>query len=205
MALLVGLTGSIGSGKSTVSALFTEWGGHVIDADAIVRDLERPQQPGWQKIVEAFGPQILQEDQTLDRGKLAHIVFHDPGKKKILEGILHPLVFEEEQKIYTRIRERDPAALVFVDAALLIESGNHTKMDKVIVITCDEETRIRRVVARSALSRDEVVARMRSQMSDEEKSKYADYVLENRSDLQTLRSNAQSVFAALKALDRSAG
>ncbi len=204
MALLVGLTGSIGSGKTTVAALFEEWGGHVIDADQVVKDLERPGQPGWLKIVDAFGPGILHEDQTLDRGKLARIVFQDPEKKKVLEGILHPLVFEEEQRTYARLRAQNPAALVIVDAALLIESGNHKKMDKVVVVTSDEETRIRRVVERSALTRDEVVARMRTQMSDEEKIKCADYVLNNDAGLETLRSQAQSLFSTLRTLSESA-
>ncbi len=132
MGLLVGLTGTMGSGKSTTASILKKMGAFNIDADALCRDLVQPNRPAWKEVVQAFGEKILQgNDQEIDRGKLAQIVFNDKAKKKQLENILHPRVIKEEKKVAEQIFKDHPEAIVIVEAALLIESGNHRRMDKI--------------------------------------------------------------------------
>ncbi len=198
MALLLGLTGGMGSGKTTVARLFKELGAHVLDADVISRSLVEPEQPAWQEIIDLLGKGVLRDDQTLDRGKIADIVFSDPEKKRALEAILHPRVMAEEQVLYQKIAEKEPGALVVVDAALLIESGNYRKVDKVIVIACDEATQIQRILAGNTFSREDAGRRLRQQMPLEEKIKFADYVIHNNSGLPELKKKVVELFSQLK-------
>lgn len=200
MSLLIGLTGNIGSGKTLVATQFEKLGGHVIDADKISRQLVEPGLPALNEIVEQFGESVLTPDRALDREKLAAIVFDDAARKKTLEKILHPRVFQAEQEMYSSLREKDPRALVVIDAALLIESGNYKNVDKVVLVACDEETQIRRVLERGSLSREEIKKRLRSQMSLQEKRKYADYVIDNNSSLDNLNRAVESLFNELKTL-----
>jgi len=200
VALLAGLTGGMGSGKTTVGKLFKASGAHVLDADGICRSLVEPGKPAWQEIIDLLGNGILRDDQTLDRKKIADIVFNDPQKKKALEAILHPRVMEEEQAIYKDILKDDPGALVIIDAALLIESGNYRKVNKVIVIACDEETQIHRIMAQNTFSREDAQRRLQQQMPLEEKIKIADYVLHNDSGLSELKEKVEVLFHQLKLL-----
>ena len=200
MALLVGLTGGIGSGKTLAASMFRELGAHIIDADILSRELVCPEQPAWKEIVEVFGNEILSADRSVDRAKLADIIFNDKNKKESLESIIHPKVFEEEQRIYEEIRSKDPHAVVIVDAPLLIESGNYQKMDRTIVVSCDEEIQIRRAMEMTRLSREQVDARLRNQMSLDEKRKKADWVLENDSTIDSLKLKVESLYQQIKAL-----
>ena len=200
MALLAGLTGGMGSGKSTVGKLFQSRGAYVLDADEICRSLVEPGKPAWQETVDLLGNEVLRDDQTLDRRKVADIVFNDPEKKKALESILHPRVMEEEQAIYKDIMKDDPGALVIIDAALLIESENYRQVDKVIVIACDIEIQIRRIMAKNTFSREDAQRRLQQQMPLEEKVKFADYVLHNDSGLSELEEKVEALFHQLKQL-----
>ena len=200
MALLAGLTGGMGSGKSTVGKLFQSRGAYVLDADEICRSLVEPGKPAWQETVDLLGNEVLRDDQTLDRRKVADIVFNDPEKKKALESILHPRVMEEEQAIYKDIMKDDPGALVIIDAALLIESENYRQVDKVIVIACDIEIQIRRIMANNTFSREDAQRRLQQQMPLEEKVKFADYVLHNDSGLSELEEKVEALFHQLKQL-----
>ncbi len=200
MALLAGLTGGMGSGKTTVGNLFKSLGAHVLDADEICRFLVEPGKPAWQEIIDLFGNEILKEDQTLDRRKIADVVFSNPEKKKAIEAILHPRVMEEEQKRYKDILNDEPGALVIIDAALLIESENYRKVDKVIVVACDEGTQLHRIMAKNAFSREDAHRRMQQQMPLEEKIKFADYVIHNDSDLSELKKRVEALFHQLKQL-----
>ena len=200
MALLVGLTGAMGSGKTTVGGLFKALGAHVLDADIICRSLVEPEKPAWREIIGLLGDGILKDDQTLDRRKIADIVFNNSDKKKALEAILHPRVVEEERVLYADIVKNDPGALVIIDAALLIESENYRKVDKVIVIACDEETQLRRIMTKNMFSREDAERRLQQQMPLEEKIKFADYVLHNDSDLTELKKKAEALFHQLKLL-----
>jgi dephospho-CoA kinase len=200
LSLLVGLTGGMGSGKTLAASYFKDFGAFILDADLICRKLVEPGQPAWVEISDTFGKDVFTESGNLDRKKLADIVFGDPVKKRALEDILHPKVFECEGLEYEAIRKEHSNALVVVDAALLIESGNYIKMDKIIVVTTDENIRINRILARSDMSEDEVIARIKSQMSSEEKVRYADFVLENSSDKDNLRSKVKDIYARLALL-----
>ena len=200
MALLAGLTGGMGSGKSTVGKLFQSMGAYVLDADEICRSLVEFGRPAWQEIVDLLGNGIVRTDQTLDRQKIADIVFSASEKKIALEAILHPRVMEEEQAIYRDILKDDPGALVIIDAALLIESENYRKVDKVIVIACNEETQLHRIMAKNRFSREDAERRLQQQMPLEEKIKFADYVLHNDSGLSELEEKVEVLFHQLKQL-----
>ncbi|MFQ5673321.1 MAG: dephospho-CoA kinase [Nitrospinales bacterium] len=198
MSLLVGLTGSMGSGKTRAANLFRKLGAHILDADAVCRALVKPGEPAWREIVERFGNKILLADDTLNRAELAKIVFAEPDKKAALENILHPRVFREEEKFYDNIRHRQPDALVIIDAALLIESGNYKKMDKVVVMSCAKDEQIRRLLARGSWSREDIEKRLSRQMKVEDKIKLADYVIHNDGSLEDLETQVESVFHELK-------
>jgi dephospho-CoA kinase len=193
VSLLVGLTGGIGSGKTLAASIFKNLGAIIIDADILCRELVMPGQPALQEIAQRFGHDILNSAGELDRKELASIVFQDANSKKDLENILHPLVFAEEQRFYQAICQPNPHALVIIDAALLIESGNYKNVDKVILVACDEENQIQRVLKRGGFNREEVSDRIRSQMPLAEKRKFADYIIENDSTEEHLRESVEKL------------
>ena len=197
MSLLVGLTGGIGSGKSQAAKFFAEQGAHIIDADQLSRDLVRPGQPALKEIVDVFGEFILDPSGNLNREALAKIVFADTGKKSALEAILHPKVIAKEQEKYSSICASDPSAIVIVDAALLIESRNYKNVDKVVLVQSREEQQVQRILCRGSQSYDQAIARIKNQMSFEEKSQYADFILDNQSQLEDLRQRVQELYAKL--------
>ena len=198
MALLAGLTGGMGSGKTTVGQILSDLGAQVIDADIITRSLVEPGQPALQEIVDLLGSGVLRDDHTLDREKIADRVFNNIEKKEALEAILHPRVFAEEQRRYNEIKRSDSSALVVLDAALLIESGNFRKVDKVIVVACDEETQIQRILAKKRFTRTDAERRLGQQMPLEEKIKFADYVIHNDSGYPELKQKVEALFHQLK-------
>ena len=200
MSLLVGLTGGMGSGKTLSASFFKDLGAFILDADLICRKLVEPGQAAWKEIEAVFGKEIFTGSGNLDRRKLADIIFGNPEKKQTLEDILHPKVFEFERLEYDAIRKEHPNALVIVDAALLIESGNYKKMDKVVVVNSDEKNRINRILARSKLSRDEIADRIKNQMPSDEKVRYADFVLENSLDKGNLLSKVIDIHTKLALL-----
>ena len=197
MSLLVGLTGGIGSGKSLAARFFKEEGAYIIDADELSRDLVQPGKPALKEIVDFFGDFILELDGTLNREKLAEIIFQDVNKKKALEVILHPKIIEKEQEEYSIIRANDPSAIVIIDAALLIESGNFECVDKVIVVQSSEEQQVKRILSRSFLTYNQVLARIKNQMSLADKNKHADFILDNRLQPEDLMKNVVEVYKKL--------
>lgn len=199
MGLRVGLTGSMGSGKTTVASIFKNLGAFVIDADEICRELSLPHQPAWREILGAFGTSILNEDQSIDRKKLAHIVFNDKTQKTQLENILHPKVISQEARLSGEIFKKNPQSIIIIEAALLIESGNHRRMNKVIVVTCDDEKLISR--AMGSMTREEAQKRVQVQMPQEEKLRWADYVLQNNGNRENLTKKVQELFIELKTLN----
>ncbi len=200
MALLAGLTGGMGSGKSLAAKFLQELGAHLIDADAVCRTLLEPKKPAWTEAVDLFGQQAIKVDGTLDREKIAEIIFSDPDKKKALENILHPRVFAEERRIFQNIRECEKDALVIVNAPLLIESGNYKKMDKVVVISCDEEVQVRRVIAKGVFTAEDARKRIKSQMGLKEKLRFADYILENNTTVEAFKIRVANLYRDLKNL-----
>jgi len=201
--LIVGLTGGIASGKSLVARVFQDLGGHIICADKIVHGLLEPGQRAWEEVRSHFGSRIENPDTTIDRRKLGEIVFNDDGERTWLNQCLHPKVFEVFTTQIRHLADREPAAIVILDAALLIETGYHKKMDKVVVVFADEEQQMKRLMDRDSFSSEQAMARIRSQMPLAEKKRYADYVIENTGNRADTETAARSVFEKLKAAAES--
>ena len=200
MSILIGLTGNIGSGKSLAASYFKELGTYIIDADLISRQLVVPHQPAWEEIVDKFGNEYLNPDKTLNRSKLAVEVFQSDKKRHSLEVILHHRVIAEEKNIYSDHQKIDPEAVVMIDSPLLIESQNYKNVAKVIIVQSTQELQIQRVMNRDGESRASVKNRLKSQMSLEEKLNYADYVLDNTSSRDLLKSQVHRLHTEFKSL-----
>ena len=182
--LVVGLTGGIGSGKSTVSALLAALGAVVVDADRIAREVVEPGQPAYEAVVERFGPGVVAPDGTLDRPKLGEIVFADPAARKDLEAITHPAIGVRMNELMAAEAETDH--VVILDVPLLVESGR-TGMAGILVVDCDPEVAVRRLVEQRGMKEDDARRRMASQASREERLATADFVIDNsgsRADLE---------------------
>jgi dephospho-CoA kinase len=173
--LRIGLTGGIGSGKSTVSRLLAERGAVIVDADAIAREVVEPGTPGLAAIVEAFGSAILAADGSLDRPALAAVVFAEPDERRKLDGIVHPLVRARAVEVAAAA---PPEAVVVHDVPLLAETGQASVYDLVVVVEADPETRVSRLVQRG-LTAEDARARIAAQATDEERRAIADVVLDN--------------------------
>ena len=198
--LLIGLTGGIGSGKSTVSARLAVHGAVVIDADAIVHDLQRPGEPVLAAMVERFGPEILEDDGTLRRKAVADIVFHDPEALRDLGMIVHPAVHAEIER---RIAEQvDQDSIVILDVPLLVESGRDD-MAGLVVVDVDPEIAIARLVAHRGFSEADARARVARQASREERVAKADVVIDNSGTVADLERQADAAWDWMRALPRS--
>jgi dephospho-CoA kinase len=196
---LVGLTGSISTGKSTVSAMFAHQGARVIDADLLSREVVMPGQPAYARILEEFGSHLVLEDGSLDRKALGAIVFADPARRKRLEEITHPAVGARQQRILSVLDEEGFEGIVLWDAALLFETGGVSKMDKVVVVFADPDTESRRLMARDGLSEADARVRIASQMSIAEKAKRADYVIDNSGTREETERQVRAIHGALLA------
>ena len=200
MALTVGLTGGIASGKSAASSIFIELGARLIDADSVARSLVAPDSSLLQEIVDTFGREILVEGGGLDRRKLGDIVFNDKAKRRTLEGILHPAIAEETDGRIAVLKKVHPEGVIIVDAALMIEAGRHKRYEKLVVVHVDEKTQIERLVERDGLSVEAAEERIATQMPLDEKRGYADYVIDNSGAPEELRRQVEEVYKRLKAL-----
>lgn len=196
--LIVGLTGGIASGKSTVAKMFSEEGGYVIDADIISREVVIPGKRGWQEVVNFFGPDVLNRDDTINRKKLGDIVFSDPEKRKKLEEILHPKIYKEQTRKIGEILKRDSRAIVIVDVPLLIEVNKHKSFDRVILVYVSPQTQLERLMKRDGLSLRDAHRRISAQMPIESKVKYAHYVINNEGSLKKTQERVREVFQKLK-------
>lgn len=199
---MIGLTGGIGSGKSTVSALLAEKGAVVIDADAITRELQEPGQPVFDAIVERFGEEVVGDDGRLDRAHLAGIVFNDEQAKKDLEQIVHPAVGAEMLKRMEVEAATDH--VVVYDVPLLVEAARRA-MDfaGVIVVDIDPEIAIRRVVEQRGMAEADVRARIANQASRDERLAVADKVIDNSGTRDDLRRQVDGVWAWMQSLQKS--
>lgn len=183
---VIGLTGSIATGKSTASAILAKLGAHVIDADRVAHEVCAPGQPAVQEIGERLGLEYVRPDGSLDRPQLAHVVFADAAKRAALNAIVHPRVRQRMQELMAQSRAAG-ARVVVLDVPLLIESGGAYGTDEVWLVYVPEAMQTRRLMARNHLSRDEALLRVRAQMPIEEKRRYADVVLDNTGDVAHLR------------------
>jgi dephospho-CoA kinase len=197
--ILVGLTGGIATGKSTVAGLFKRCGATVIDADALAREVVQPGKPAWREIVRTFGKAVLNPDRTLNRQALGAIVFRHPAKLRHLEHIIHPRVAREQARLTRQAACIDPHAIVIYDVPLLFEAGIDTRVDKTIVVTADRETQIARLKKRNDLSRAEALRRIKSQMPLTEKRRRADYTLDGTLPLLQLKHQVQLLYQSLRA------
>ena len=195
--LLVGLTGGIATGKSTVSALLRQFGCEIIDADLLAREVVEPGQPAWTTIVAEFGQDVLTGDGTLDRKKLGAIVFADPERRRRLEAITHPAIRERFQARLDELAEKGFTGIVIFDAAVMIESGNYKNMDRLVVVVTDEPTQMSRLQGRDGTDDAEGRRKIASQMPLSEKAKLADYVIDNSVDRHETAEQVRRVFAAL--------
>ncbi len=192
---LIGITGGIGSGKSTVSKYLIDKGYRVLDADVIGKGLLKPNTPTIKKVEKAFGSEVMNPDGTLNRRKLAQLIFTDPAKKRALEEIMHKKIFDvirEQSQSYTE------KGILFVDAPLIFEAGWDACMDKVIVVDADIETRIKRVMKRDFLSREEIVNRMMNQLNDAVRNEKADFILDNSGNKTKLYEQIDSLLNVLE-------
>ena len=198
--LIVGLTGGVASGKSVVSQILKEEGAYLVDADRIARELVQPRRSTCKKLIKAFGKEILQKDGSIDRRKLAGKIFSDPGQRDLLNRILHPRIKKEMDRQVKAIGQKDPKAIVVIDAPLLIETGYHQEMDKVIVVTTTKAQQMERLKKRAVM--DQEVARrvIASQVPTEEKVKVADFVIRNEGSLEKTEGRTKRVFRMLKRL-----
>jgi dephospho-CoA kinase len=185
--LRIGLTGGIGSGKSTVSALLVEHGAVLVDADLLAREVVAPGTPGLAAVVEAFGEGVLGADGGLDRPALAAIVFADPDARRRLDGIVHPLVRARAAELVAAV---PPDAVVVHDVPLLVETGQAGSYDLVLVVEADPATRIERLVGRG-LSEDDARARIAAQATDEQRRAVADVVLDNSGSREELAAQVK--------------
>lgn len=192
----VGLTGGIASGKSTVSSILRELGAVVIDADLLAREVVARGTPGLAAVVEAFGPEILTADGELDRPKMGALVFGDEEKRRRLEAIVHPLVFER----YAELEAAAPAdGIVVHDIPLLVESGRASEFDAVIVVDAPAEVQIERMVRDRGWTEEEARSRIAAQATRDERRAVATHLIDNTGTREDLRARITEVFAELAA------
>lgn len=196
--LIVGLTGGVASGKSTVSNILREEGAYLINADQIARELVQPHTPLWQELIKTFGEDILQQDGSIHRKKLAAMVFSNGEKRDRLNQLLHPRILEEMQRRVRAIGQSDPDAIVVIDAALLVETGAHRDMDQLIVVQATEAQQIERLRERDGTGLKEARQIVSAQMPLGEKLKVADFVIGNEGVMEETRRKAKEVFQELK-------
>jgi dephospho-CoA kinase len=181
-----GLTGNIGSGKSTVAGMLREAGIPVLDADRISREVTAPGGRAYDAVVQAFGRGILRNDGSIDRKRLGEIVFTDPASRRQLERITHPAILEAILEAIAGIERAGHRAAV-VEATLIHESGRKGLFEAVISVTCDRETAISRLVARDGMTRSQAEARLRAQMDADRKAGASDYVIDNSGGIESTR------------------
>ena len=198
--LRAGLTGSIAVGKSFVSSVLAGLGCHVLDADQTAREVVAPGGAGLRAITEAFGGEVLRPDGRLDRAKLGAIVFSDEAKRARLNSILHPLIIEAQGDWLRLCAERDPRGVAVVDAALMIETGSYKRFHKLIVVHCRPDLQIARLVKRDGLTAAEAGRRIAAQMPQDEKKKFADYLIDTSGGFDETREQAAAVYEHLKAM-----
>ena len=199
MTLIVGLTGGIVGGKSTVASMFRDLGAKIIDADKLGHSVILPHKPAWKKIVKLFGKDILKNDLTVDRGKLGKIVFTNQALLKKLNEITHPEITKIIKKEINLAKNKtyNQEKVLIIDAALIYEAKIDRFMDKIIVVYIDKDEQIKRLIKRNNLSKDEALHRVISQIPMEEKAKMADYVIDNSSSLDKTKKQVEKIWTNL--------
>lgn len=197
--LLVALTGGIASGKSTVARRLAERGAVVVDADQVARDVVAPGEPALDRIVATFGSGVLAADGSLDRPALGAIVFADPEGRAKLNAITHPAVLARSREQFAAAARADPDAIVVYDIPLLVEAGRHDEFDLVVVVHAAEESRLERLMRLRGMTRDEALARIRSQAPEEQRLAIADVVIDADGALEETLAQADALWENLRA------
>ncbi|WP_395638840.1 dephospho-CoA kinase [Pseudolysinimonas sp.] len=197
--LLVALTGGIASGKSTVARRLVEHGAVIVDADEVARDVVAPGEPALARIAEAFGPEVIAADGSLDRPALGAIVFRDPEGRQRLNAITHPAVLERSRALFAAAAAADPDAIVVYDIPLLVEAGRHDEFDLVVVVHAATETRIARMVELRGMTREEALHRLNSQATDTDRFAIADVVIDADGSLDETLAQADALWENLRA------
>jgi dephospho-CoA kinase len=199
MALIVGLTGGIVGGKSTVASMFKNLGAKIVDADKLGHSVILPHKPAWKKITRLFGKDILQNDLTIDRGKLGKIVFTNQTLLKKLNEITHPEIIKlikKEINLAINKTHRQEKILI-IDAALIYEAKIDRLMDKIMVVYINKDEQVKRLIRRNNLSKEEAFQRIKSQMPMKEKVKMADYVIDNSNSLDETKKQVEKIWKKL--------
>jgi dephospho-CoA kinase len=196
--LMVGLTGGIGTGKSTVDGMLREMGAPVLDADGLVREMLGPGGAAVSPVLAHFGPEVADDAGGIDRQTLGRLVFHDEPARRQLESIVHPLVLGESEQRLTEMAGGRGVELVVYDAALLVETGRYRRFDRLVVVTCHLEVRLQRLMDRDNLTADEAGIRLRTQIPIEKKVALADYVIDNSGLWHETRKQVEQVYRALR-------
>lgn len=199
--LIVGLTGGIVSGKTTVAQIFKRLGAKIIDLDEIAREIVSPQQKAWKKIVQNFGEEILKDNQEINRKKLAKIVFSNQEKLNLLNQITHPVIVEVMKKRLNQIsNQASEDVICIIDAPLLFEAHIEYMMDKIIVVYINEKEQMSRLLQREDLSKDDAIKRIRAQIPIEDKVRLADYVIDNSFSIEQTKEQASQLWVELNNL-----
>ena len=194
---VVALTGSIGSGKSTVGKMLEECGAVLVNADSLAHRVVEPGGPALEKIVQAFGPEVLCESGSLDREKMAKLVFSDPEKRALLESITHPIIAELANEEFREALAKEPPLIVY-ECPLLFEAGlDNKELKAILVVTTEAENAIARVVKRDKSTEEEVTRRRQAQLPDSARTAKADYIIKNNGTLEELRQEVNAVFKKL--------
>ncbi len=201
--LKVGLTGGYATGKSFVAAELDRFGCKIIYADQLGHRVLQPDGEAYLPVIETFGREILAPDTTVDRKRLGTIVFASPELLEKLNNIVHPAVFRLEEKILAELARDNPACIAVIEAAILIETGRYRTFDRIILTTCSEEIQIARAMTRDKLQREQVLARLRNQMSAHEKKSYAHYVIDTGMPKEETAKQVEKVFHQLRGLQET--
>ena len=192
--LKVGLTGGIGTGKSSVSSLFNDWGAYIFDADLVAKKILNHDNTAQGEIIAEFGTDILNKEGSIEKSKLARIAFQDENHQLRLNSIIHPYVFRKIDSSFDKILDKGAHDIFCVDAALIYESGADAHMDYVVVVTSHLRLRTERVMERGNLTRDEFLRRLELQWPDEDKVHMADYVIHNNGTKEDLIVESKRVY-----------
>ena len=203
--LSVGLTGGIACGKSTVADMFVRKGAYLIDFDVLAHEVQKPGRAAWEKVVSYFGDDILLPDKSINRDKLAKIVFYNPEKLNSLNQIVHPYTFLEWHDHLEKIASRDKNAIIIAAIPLLFEVKSQHLFDVTVLVLASREEQLSRLKLRSGLTREDAQKRIDSQMSLEQKKKLADIVIDNENSLLHTEAKVDEVWQKLVSMERDAG
>jgi dephospho-CoA kinase len=195
---VIGLTGNIASGKSSVAAILEELGAKVIDADEVARLVVEPGKPAWREIIDRFGKNILEPDGAINRKKLGEFIFNDQEKRKSLNEITHPRIIGMIRELVEEYGKQN-TPVVIIEAALIVEKGGLGGLiEGLIVVTSDEESQIKRLMERNEFSREEAESRLGAQMPEQEKVKHADYIIDNSGPIEGTREQVIDLWKVIR-------